>query len=170
MPAIEAKAAKRARGLVEVARVYGPLGFTSFGGPAVHVQIFKRLFVERLHWLDAQTFADLFALGSALPGPASTQLAFSIALVRHGMVAGLLAFFIWSLPGAIGMLALAVGAKRIPEQLPPIALSLLSGLNASAVGLIAISALKLSRVVATDRITHYVVFVSAAIATCYTGA
>ena len=49
-----------------------------------------------LKWISDKTYADLFALGNALPGPGSTQLAFSIALVRNGTTAGFLAFFLWS--------------------------------------------------------------------------
>lgn len=56
----------------------------------------RKLFVNTHHWISDKTFADLFALGNALPGPGSTQLAFSIALVRNGTTAGFLAFFVWS--------------------------------------------------------------------------
>ena len=62
----------------------------------MHVIIFRRKFVNQLNWLDTTTFNDLFALGNALPGPGSTQLAFSIALVRNGTLAGFLAFLLWS--------------------------------------------------------------------------
>jgi chromate transport protein ChrA len=68
-----------------------------FGGPQVHVILFRRLFVLSDHpWLDPLTFADLFALSGSLPGPGSTQLLLSIALVRAGALAGLLAFLLWS--------------------------------------------------------------------------
>lgn len=106
--------------IVETARAYWHLGFTgqficlslvdssytdrflthivqlAFGGPGVHVIILRRKFVDRLKWLDTATFNDLFTLGNALPGPGSTQLAFSIALVRNGTLAALLAFIMWS--------------------------------------------------------------------------
>ena len=68
----------------------------AFGGPGVHVIIFRRKFVEQLKWLEFSTFNDLFALSNALPGPGSTQLVFSIALVRNGPLAALLSFIIWS--------------------------------------------------------------------------
>lgn len=64
--------------------------------PYLHEHRSRRRFVDQLDWLDATTFADLFSLGNALPGPGSTQLAFSIALVRNGTLAGLLAFALWS--------------------------------------------------------------------------
>ncbi len=82
--------------LVETVRRYWDLGLTSYGGPGVHVVILRRRFVDQLKWLDSTTFADLFTLGNALPGPGSTQLAFSIAVSRNGTLAGLLAFFIWA--------------------------------------------------------------------------
>jgi chromate transport protein ChrA len=68
----------------------------AFGGPGVHVIILRRKFVDQLGWLNFTTFNDLFALGNALPGPGSTQLAFSIALVTNGTLAGILAFIMWS--------------------------------------------------------------------------
>lgn len=88
--------------LVEVLIRIGPLGFIAFGGPAGNIILFRRLFVLSSNpWLDSTTFADLFSLGGALPGPGSTQLLFSIAIVRGGVLAGLLAFLLFSLPGAI---------------------------------------------------------------------
>jgi chromate transport protein ChrA len=83
--------------LVEIAQKISPLGFIAFGGPQVHVILFRRLFVlSKEPWLDPLTFADLFALSGSLPGPGSTQLLFSIGLIRGGAFAGILAFFFWS--------------------------------------------------------------------------
>ena len=44
---------------------------------------------------------ELFAIGQGLPGPTSTQLVISTALARAGPLGGLLAFFLWNLPGLI---------------------------------------------------------------------
>ncbi|GAO47886.1 hypothetical protein G7K_2082-t1 [Saitoella complicata NRRL Y-17804] len=153
--------------LVEVTRAYAPLGFTSFGGPGVHVILLRRLFVDKLQWVDETIFNDLYGLGNALPGPGSTQLAFSIALVRAGILGGLLAFLIWSLPGALGMLALGFGVRQIPEKLPGIVLALFTGLNAAAVGLIALAAYNLSASTITDYVTRVTLFVAAAISCCF---
>jgi chromate transport protein ChrA len=153
--------------LIETIRCFWHLGFTAFGGPGVHVVILRRLFVEKLKWLDATTFADLFALGNALPGPGSTQLAFSIAVVRNGTLAGLVAFLLWSLPGAVGMAALGAGVRAFPATLPPIVLALLTGLNASAVGLIALAAYQLSQTAITDGVTRLLVLGTASFGICY---
>lgn len=153
--------------LLAVTRRYWDLGFTSFGGPGVHVIILRQRFVERLKWLDERTFIDLFALGNALPGPGSTQLAFSIAVVTNGVLPGLLAFLLWSLPGALGMVAVGVGVSSIPDQLPGPVLSLFTGLNAAAVGLIALAAFQLGSAAGTDRITIALVWLAASFGICY---
>jgi len=153
--------------LLAVARHYWDLGFTSFGGPGVHVVILRKRFVEKLKWVDERTFVDLFALGNALPGPGSTQLAFSIATVTHGVFAGLLGFLLWSLPGAFGMAGLGFGVARIPDKLPGIVLALLTGLNAAAVGLIALAAVQLAHSSATDRLTLVLLWLSASFGICY---
>lgn len=153
--------------LVDTIRHFWDLGFTAFGGPGVHVVILRKRFVDNLAWLDATTFADLFSLGNALPGPGSTQLAFSIAVARNGTLAGLIAFLFWSLPGAAGMAALGAGVRKFPERLPPIVLALLTGLNAAAVGLIALAAFQLSNSSITDPVTRLLVLGSASFGICY---
>ncbi|KAK0531493.1 hypothetical protein OC834_002935 [Tilletia horrida] len=153
--------------LTETAAQYWSLGFTSFGGPGVHVVILRHKFVDRLKWIDMTTYLDLFTLGNALPGPGSTQLAFSIAVVRNGALAGLLAFLLWSIPGALGMSALGVGVRRLPDELPGIVLALLSGLNAAAVGLIALAAYQLALNCVTDSLTRLILVGSASFGICY---
>ena len=51
--------------------------------------------------MDEEQFTELFAIGQGLPGPTSTQLVISTALARAGPLGGLLAFFMWNLPGLI---------------------------------------------------------------------
>ncbi|KAL1413764.1 hypothetical protein Q8F55_001546 [Vanrija albida] len=150
-----------------IVRHYYDLGFTSFGGPGVHVVILRQRFVTALGWVDERTFIDLFALGNALPGPGSTQLAFSIAVVTHGVLAGLLAFMLWSLPGAIGMGALGFGISHIGDVLPGIVLALFTGLNAASVGLIALAALQLATAACTDKLTTLLLWLSASFGICY---
>ncbi|KAK9897253.1 hypothetical protein P389DRAFT_55026 [Cystobasidium minutum MCA 4210] len=166
-PVHEAEKRKLGERLADTVKRFWDLGFISFGGPGVHVVILRKRFVDKLKWIDETTFADLFALGNALPGPGSTQLAFSIALVRNGTLAGLLAFLMWSIPGAAGMAGLAAGVRSFPEQLPPIVLALLTGLNAAAVGLIALAAFQLSRTAITDKLTRLLVLGSACFGICY---
>jgi hypothetical protein len=80
--------------LLEVANNYFPLGYVSFGGPAFHFMIMYDKFVNRLHWIDSQTFSELYAMTNALPAPASTQTAYSIALMHSGIPSGILSFIL----------------------------------------------------------------------------
>ncbi|KAF3185312.1 hypothetical protein TWF788_004631 [Orbilia oligospora] len=109
------------------------LGFTAFGGPPVHFQIFHTRFVDRLKWIDEQMYQELFALCQALPGPASTKMLFCINSIHGGFLGGFLAFCIWSLPGAIGMYGLSLGVSKIGDKMPSPVYALLSGLNAATI-------------------------------------
>ena len=72
----------------EVLLVFLRLGLTSFGGPIAHLGYFREEFVVRRHWLDEQAYVDLVALCQFLPGPASSQVGFSIGLMRAGCLGG----------------------------------------------------------------------------------
>jgi chromate transport protein ChrA len=177
--------------LLEVFLATFDLGFTAFGGPPVHFQILYRRFVEgistrsryfagkqhpiqqaestnaNLKWVDPQTYQELFALVQALPGPASTKMLFTIAGLHAGWVAALMVFALWSLPGAIGMFALSLGVQQIEDTLPSIVYALLSGLNASTVGIIALAAVQLAEKAVVDKLSRLLVLFGACAGLCY---
>lgn len=92
---------------LEVGRVFLKLGLTSFGGPVAHIGYFRREFVERRGWLDDAAFADLVALCQLLPGPASSQVGFSIGLLRAGWLGAVAAWCGFTLPSV----ALLLGSQ-----------------------------------------------------------
>ncbi|KAF9889501.1 hypothetical protein FE257_007211 [Aspergillus nanangensis] len=71
------------------------------------------------------------------------------------------------LPGAIGMYALSVGVQNIGETLPPPVYALLSGLNASTVGIIALAAVQLADKAIRDKLTRILVILGACAGICY---
>ncbi|KAF1968880.1 putative chromate ion transporter [Bimuria novae-zelandiae CBS 107.79] len=144
------------------------LGFTAFGGPPVHFQILHQRFVEKYEWVDEQTYQELFAICQALPGPASTKMVFCLALIHAGFVPAVLTFALWSLPGAIGMYALALGVQRMSDILSASVYALLSGLNASTVGIIALAAVQLAEKSIRDKLTRILVILGACAGMCYT--
>src|SRR3974390_3869023 len=83
---------------IEVLRVFCKLGVTCFGGPIAHIGYFRDEFVVRRRWLDEQGYADLVALCQFLPGPASSQVGFSIGLLRAGYFGALAAWSAFPLP------------------------------------------------------------------------
>ncbi|KAM5477127.1 hypothetical protein MauCBS54593_000398 [Microsporum audouinii] len=150
------------------------LGFTSFGGPPVHFRILHDRFVEGKgvseKWIDEQTYQELFAICQGLPGPGSTKLLFCIALLHAGFVPALVlvnSLTISSLPGAIGMYALSLGVQQISETLPAPVYPLLSGLNSSTVGIIALAAVQLAEKAINDKLTRILVTLGACAGLCY---
>jgi len=110
------------------------LGLTSFGGPIAHIGYFHREFVERRRWLDATQYAHLLAVSQFLPGPASSQVGFSIGLIRAGWLGGLAAFCAFTLPSAILMVAFA---HALPHLDAPLGQALLHGFKLVAVAVVA---------------------------------
>ncbi|KAF2175964.1 putative chromate ion transporter [Zopfia rhizophila CBS 207.26] len=147
------------------------LGFTAFGGPPVHFQILHRRFVEgkggKQKWVDEQTYQELFAICQGLPGPGSTKMIFCLALLHAGFIPAVFVFLIWSLPGAVSMYALSLGVQRMNEVLPTPVYALLSGLNASTVGIIALAAVQLAEKAIRDKLTRILVILGASAGLCY---
>jgi chromate transporter len=94
---------------LEVFRVFLRLGLTSFGGPVAHLGYFRGEFVGRRRWLDETAFADIVALCQFLPGPASSQVAISIGMLRAGYGGGLAAWLGFTMPSALALIAFGYG-------------------------------------------------------------
>jgi chromate transport protein ChrA len=67
------------------------------------------------------------------------------------------------------MLGVALGISHVQSQLPDLVYALLSGLNASTVGLIALAAVQLSEVAVTDKMTRLLVGTTACLGLLYQG-
>ncbi|KAI0379347.1 chromate transporter-domain-containing protein [Hypomontagnella monticulosa] len=145
----------------EIFKANWHLGLTSFGGPPVHFKILHDRFVIKLRWVDEQVYQELFSVSQAVTGPASTKMLYCINLLHNGLAGALLGFLLWCLPGALGMFALSLGVSQIADTLPRPVYALLSGLNASTVGVVALAAVQLSRKAITDRLTRILVFLGA---------
>ncbi|KAI3340058.1 chromate transporter-domain-containing protein [Ustulina deusta] len=143
------------------------LGLTSFGGPPVHFTIFHTKFVDKLGWIDEQIYQELFAISQALTGPASTKMLYCINLIHGGFLPAVLGFLLWSLPGAFAMLGLCIGIANVGETLPRAVYALLSGLNASVVGIVALAATQLSQKAINDDVTRCLVFLGGAAGILY---
>ncbi len=80
--------------------VFLRLGCTSFGGPIAHLGYFRTELVERRGWCSEETYAEIIAVAQSLPGPASSQVVFSLGLLRGGWLGGLAAWMGFTLPSA----------------------------------------------------------------------
>lgn len=123
----------RAGAPLEVLLVFLRLGLTSFGGPIAHIGYFRNAFVIRRKWLDENAFADLVGLCQFLPGPASSQVGFSIGLMRAGWLGALAAWTGFTLPSAALMVLFAYGAGALHG---PLGEGLVHGLKLTAVAIV----------------------------------
>ena len=85
----------------EVFLAFLKLGLTSFGGPIAHIAYYRHTFIEQRQWVTEAQFAQLLALCQFLPGPASSQMGFSLGLLRAGWLGGIAAFTAFTLPSAV---------------------------------------------------------------------
>jgi chromate transporter len=139
---------------LEVLHAFLKLGLTSFGGPVAHIGYFREEFVVRRRWLDDAAFSDLLALCQFLPGPASSQLGFSIGLTRAGYLGALAAWTGFTLPSAIALTLLAVGADAAlggSSAVASIADGLVHGLKLVAVAIVAQAVWGMARTLCPDR-------------------
>jgi chromate transporter len=133
---------------LEVLLVFFKLGVSCFGGPIAHIGYFREEFVARRRWLDEQAYADLVALCQFLPGPASSQVGFSIGLMRAGYSGALAAWTGFTMPSAIILVLFAYGASFLNG---PAGSGLLHGLKLVAVAIVAQAVWGMARTLAPDR-------------------
>ena len=150
MPAAdEALSARRHPGsALEVLGAFLKLGVSSFGGPIAHIGYFHEEFVRRRRWLDEEAYADLVGLCQFLPGPASSQVGFSIGLLRAGYPGGLAAWTAFTLPSAILLVLFAYGASALAGATGA---ALLHGLKLVAVAIVAQAVCGMARTLSPDR-------------------
>jgi chromate transporter len=138
----------RPRAIGEILRVFLKLGLTSFGGPVAHLGYFRTEFVARRGWLGEAAYADIVALCQFLPGPASSQVAVSIGILRAGLTGGLAAWCGFTLPSALALILFAYGLDRIGDLGHA---SWLHGLKIVAVAVVAQAVWGMARVLCPDR-------------------
>ncbi|PYM56833.1 MAG: chromate transporter [Candidatus Rokuibacteriota bacterium] len=127
---------------------FSKLGVSSFGGPIAHIGYFREEFVVRRRWLDEHAYADLVGLCQFLPGPASSQVGFSLGLMRAGYLGGLAAWTGFTLPSAIALVLFAHGASALQGSLGT---GLLHGLKLVAVAIVAQAVWGMARTLCPDR-------------------
>jgi len=145
-----ARAAQPAAGsALEVFRVFLKLGLTSFGGPIAHLGYFRDELVVRRKWINEEGYADLVALCQFLPGPASSQVGFSLGVLRgNGLLGGFAAWLAFTMPAAVILFALALSAAAFTGTA---AEGVLHGLKLVAVAVVAQAIWGMAKSLTPDR-------------------
>ena len=61
--------------LKEIALIFLKLGTFAFGGPAAHIAMMEKEFVEKRQWLSQDEFLTMMGFTNLIPGPNSTEMA-----------------------------------------------------------------------------------------------
>lgn len=133
----------------EVFWAFLKLGLTAFGGPVAHLGYFRDELVLQRQWLDDASYASLVALCQFLPGPTSSQLGFSLGMLRGGgLLGGLAAWAAFTLPSALLLAACALSTLALTGTA---AQGALHGLKLVAVAVIAQALWGMARTLTPDK-------------------
>jgi len=131
----------------EVFLAFLKLGLTSFGGPIAHIGYFRAEIVERRGWISDDQFGQLLAICQFLPGPASSQLGFSLGLLRSGLPGAVAAFLAFTLPSVLLLVAFAAALTLLAG---PAGQAAIHGLKLVACAVVADAVLGMSRKLCPD--------------------
>lgn len=151
----------------ELIRAWFILGWTAFGGPAAHVGMFQKLFVEKLRWCTYVVFTELLMLGQCMPGPTSTQMGFALGVLKKGLAGGLVSGILFQGPGLLILSILGWAAARVLHQNIGWLNGLVAGLAAAGIALVASAAVSLTKNICTTRLLLVLATASAVIAYYY---
>ena len=130
-------------GMKELFSAFGRIGLLSFGGPAAQIALMHSELVERRKWLDEDQFLRALSLCMLLPGPEAMQMATYAGWRLRGTLGGLIAGLLFVIPGALVILALALGYV-IYGQLPLIQAAFL-GIKAAVIIVVLQALLRLGK-------------------------
>jgi len=144
---VSEKPRRASRAGLEVLSVFLRLGCTSFGGPVAHLGYFRTELLERRGWCSEETYAEIIAVAQSLPGPASSQVAFSLGWLRGGWLGALAAWVGFTLPSAALMMWFAFAEQSLHGR---IGFAIVHGLELSAVAIVAQAILAMRRRLTPD--------------------
>jgi chromate transporter len=136
------------------------IGAISYGSGYVLLAFLHADFVANLHWLSDKQLLDAVALGQATPGPVFTTATF-LGYLFAGLPGALLATIGIFLPGFV-FVPFLQPLVRLARERSSVG-SMLDGVNAGVLGLIAAVTLQIGRAAVVDLATVLIVVVSFAI-------
>lgn len=138
------------------------LGTWGFGGPVALVGYMYRDLVEKRHWISESDYKEGMALAQLMPGPLAAQLAIYLGYVHYRIRGATLVGLAFVLPSfamvvAIGAVYTAYGGIAWMQ-------AVFYGVGAAVIGIIAMSAYKLTtKNIGKDKLLWAIFLVSAAV-------
>jgi chromate transporter len=119
------------------------LGTLGFGGPVALVGYMHRDLVERRAWISESEYKEGLTLAQLMPGPLAAQLAIYMGYVHYGIVGATIVGVAFVLPSFL--MVVALGWAYAAYGGLPWMQAVFYGVGASVIGIITISAYKLTR-------------------------
>lgn len=148
--------------LWQLVRYMLALGTWGFGGPVALAGYMYRDLVEKRQWITDADYKEGLALAQLMPGPLAAQLAIYLGYVHYRFVGASLVGMAFVLPSFF--MVVALGAAYVAYGGIGWMQSVFYGVGAAVIGIIAMSAWKLtSKSIGKDRLLWPIFLVSAAI-------
>jgi chromate transporter len=138
------------------------LGTLGFGGPVALVGFMYRDLVERRKWISEADYKEGLTLAQLMPGPLAAQLAIYLGYIHYGILGATVVGFAFVLPSFL--MVVALGAAYVAYGGLTWMQAVFYGVGASVIGIIAISAYKLTtKSVGKDKLLWAIYLVAAAV-------
>jgi chromate transporter len=142
------------------------LGTWGFGGPVALVGYMHRDLVERRGWMSESEFKEGLTLAQLMPGPLAAQLAIYLGYVHYGVLGATVVGVTFVLPSFL--MVVALGWAYVLYGGLAWMQAVFYGVGASVLGIIALSAYKLTRkTIGKDRLLQ-AIFLAGAVMTIVT--
>ena len=147
--------------LAALARYFLKLGTIGFGGPVALVGYMYRDLVERRRWIGEDDYKEGLTLAQLMPGPLAAQLAMYLGYVHYRIVGATVVGVAFVLPSFL--MVVAIGWAYLRYGGLPWMQSAFYGVGAAVIGIIAISAYKLTtRNIGRDKLLWAIYLATAA--------
>src|SRR5436853_7111611 len=133
---------RRPYSLTQLTRYFLKLGSIGFGGPVALVGYMHRDLVETRQWINDDDYKEGLTLAQLMSGPLAAQLAMYLGYVHFRIVGATVAGIAFVLPSFL--MVLAIGWAYVRYGGLPWMQAAFYGVGAAVIGIIAISACKLT--------------------------
>src|SRR6058998_4029105 len=162
MDSADEKAARPAYSLWQMVQYMTKLGTIGFGGPVALVGYMQRDLVEERKWITENDYKEGMTLAQLMPGPLAAQLAIYLGYVNYRIVGATLVGLAFILPSFF--MVVALGAVYVAYGGIAWMQAVFYGVGAAVIGIIAMSAYKLTtKNIGKDKLLWAIFLVSAAV-------
>ncbi|HVS56890.1 MAG TPA: chromate transporter [Casimicrobiaceae bacterium] len=146
--------------LTQLALYFLKLGSIGFGGPVALVGYMYRDLVEKRHWITDEDYKEGLTLAQLMPGPLAAQLAMYLGYVHYRILGATVVGIAFVLPSFL--MVVAIGWAYLRYGGIPWMQAAFYGVGAAVIGIIAISAYKLTtKNIGTDKLLWAIYLVTA---------